>query len=130
MSKLILIIDDSATVCKIIETCLSREGFEVYGFSDGITAMHWLVETQRIPDLVILDIVLPKMDGFEVAHRLRQKPQFAQTVIIMLSRHDGMIDRIKGRLAGASASMTKPFKAQDVISLVESYLGNPNPKEI
>jgi twitching motility two-component system response regulator PilG len=124
MSKLILIIDDSPTVRKIIETCLGREGFEVCGFGDGIEAMRWLVETQRIPDLVILDIGLPWMDGYEIARRLRSKPQFAQTVIIMLSRRDGLLDRLKGRLAGAREYITKPFKAQDVLSVVRSYLGD------
>ncbi|HLZ59384.1 MAG TPA: response regulator [Ktedonosporobacter sp.] len=126
MSKLVMVIDDSATVRKIIETCLGREGFEVKGFTDGVEAMKWLTEPySRPPDLVILDIGLPKMDGYEVARRLKTKPQFASTVIVMLSRRDGMIDRIKGRLAGAKDYITKPFKTQDVISVIESHLGVP-----
>src|SRR5579859_5189527 len=126
MSKLVMVIDDSATVRKIIETCLGREGFEVKGFADGVEAMKWLTEPySRPPDLVILDIGLPKMDGYEVARRLKTKPQFANTVIVMLSRRDGMIDRIKGRLAGAKDYITKPFKTQDVISVIESHLGVP-----
>jgi len=126
MSKLVMVIDDSATVRKIIETCLGREGFEVKGFSDGVEAMKWLTEPySRPPDLVILDIGLPKMDGYEVARRIKTKPQFANTVIVMLSRRDGMIDRLKGRLAGAKAYITKPFKTQDVISVIEQHLGVP-----
>ena len=126
MSKLVMVIDDSATVRKIIETCLGREGFEVKGFSDGVEAIRWLTEPYaRIPDLVILDIGLPKMDGYEVARRLKAKPQFNTTVIIMLSRRDGMIDRLKGRLAGAKDYITKPFKTQDIISVTQSYLGVP-----
>ena len=128
MSKLVMVIDDSTTVRKIIETCLRRQGFNVLGFSDGVEAMRWLMEpTSRAPDLVFLDIGLPKMDGYEVARRLKIKPQFSNTVIIMLSRRDGMIDRLKGRLAGAKDYITKPFKTQDIVSITESYLGVPAP---
>ena len=124
MSKLVMVIDDSTTIRKIIETCLGRQGFQVVGFPDGVEAMRWLMEpTSRVPDLVLLDIGLPKMDGYEVARRLKIKPQFSNTVIIMLSRRDGMIDRLKGRLAGAKDYITKPFKTQDIISVIESYLG-------
>jgi twitching motility two-component system response regulator PilG len=128
MSKLIMVIDDSTTVRKIIETCLGRQGFQVLGFPDGIEAMRWLMgPTSRVPDLVLLDIGLPKMDGYEVARRLKTKPQFSDTVIVMLSRRDGMIDRLKGRLAGAKDYVTKPFKTQDIIAITESYLGMPAP---
>jgi DNA-binding response OmpR family regulator len=123
MSKLVMVIDDSATVRKIVETCLKREGFDVKSFPDGVEAMRWLTEPEaRIPNLVILDIGLPKMDGYEVARRLKTKPQFSNTVIIMLSRRDGMIDKLKGRLAGAKDYLTKPFKTQDIIAVIESHL--------
>jgi len=126
MSKLVMVIDDSTTVRKIIETCLRRQGFQVMGFPDGVEAIRWLMEpASRVPDLVLLDIGLPKMDGYEVARRLKIKPQFSNTVIVMLSRRDGMIDRLKGRLAGAKDYITKPFKTQDIISVTESYLGMP-----
>lgn len=128
MSKLVMVIDDSATVRKIVETCLRREGFDVKSFPDGVEAMRWLTEPEaRIPDLVILDIGLPKMDGYEVARRLKTKPQFSNTVIVMLSRRDGMIDKLKGRLAGAKDYLTKPFKTQDIIAVIESHLGAPTP---
>jgi len=128
MSKLVMVIDDSTTVRKIIETCLGRQGFQVLGFPDGVEAMRWLMEpTSRMPDLVFLDIGLPKMDGYEVARRLKTKPQLSNAVIVMLSRRDGMIDRLKGRLAGAKDYITKPFKTQDIISVTESYLGIPAP---
>ena len=126
MSKLVMVIDDSATVRKIVETCLGREGFEVLGFQDGLEAIRWLGGPQaRVPDLVILDIGLPKMDGYEVARRLKTKSQFSNTVIVMLSRRDGVIDKLKGRLAGAKDYLTKPFKTQELISVIESHLGVP-----
>ena len=128
MSKLVMVIDDSPTVRKIVETCLRREGFTVVAFADGVEAMQSLTHPQaRIPDLVVLDIALPKMDGYEVARRLKTKPQFNKTIIIMLSRRDGLIDRLKGRLAGAKEYLTKPFKTQDFVAVIESYLGSPVP---
>ncbi len=127
MSKLVMVIDDSPTVRKIIETSLKREGFDSVSFPDGIEALRAITEHSlpRIPDLVILDIGLPKMDGYEFARRLKSKPQFQQTVIIMLTARDGMIDRLKGRLAGAKDYITKPFRTQDVISALHSHLGVP-----
>lgn len=128
MNKLVMVIDDSATVRKIIETCLKREGFDVKSFPDGVEAMRWFTLPEaRIPDLVILDIGLPKMDGYEVARRLKTKPQLNTTVIIMLSRRDGMIDKLKGRLAGAKDYLTKPFKTQELIAVIESHLGASAP---
>jgi DNA-binding response OmpR family regulator len=124
MSKLVMIIDDSTTVRKIIENCLIQKGFEVQGFPDGVEAIRWLTQPgTQVPDLVILDISLPKMDGYEVARRLKSKPQFSNTVIVMLSRHDGMIDRLKGRLVGAKDYLTKPFKTQDIVNVIETHLG-------
>jgi DNA-binding response OmpR family regulator len=123
MGKLVMVIDDSATVRKIIETCLGREGFEVKTFNDGVEAVRWLTEPQApVPDLVLLDIELPKMDGYEVARRLKTKQRFHDTVIVMLSRRDGVIDRIKGRLVGARDYVSKPFKTQDIIAITQAYL--------
>ena len=125
MGKLVMVIDDFTTVRKIIETCLGREGFDVQGFPDGVEAIRWLTQPDtRIPDLVILDIGLPKMDGYEVARRLKTKPQFSDTIIIMLSRRDGMIDKLKGRLVGAKDYLTKPFKTQDIVEVIEAHLGH------
>jgi twitching motility two-component system response regulator PilG len=131
MNKLVMVIDDSPTVRKIVETSLRREGFIVEGYTDGIEAIKALTSPHaRVPDLVLLDIGLPKMDGYEVARYLKMKPQFSNTVIIMLSRRDGMIDRLKGRLAGAKDYITKPFRTQDIISIIESYIGVPTPSQV
>jgi twitching motility two-component system response regulator PilG len=119
--RLIMIIDDSSTVRKIFETCLSRAGFSVASFPDGVEAMRWFTEPNaRVPDLIFLDIGLPKIDGYEVARRLNAKPQFSNTVIVMVSRRNGIIDMLKGRLAGAKGYLTKPCTTQDILSVVES----------
>jgi CheY-like chemotaxis protein len=124
MGKLVMVIDDSSTVRNIIANCLGNKGFTVHGFSDGVEAMHWLTQPEaQVPDLIILDISLPKMDGYEVARRLKSKPQFSDTIIVMLSRHDGMIDKLKARLVGAKDYLSKPFSTRDIIAVTESHLG-------
>jgi DNA-binding response OmpR family regulator len=126
MKKFVMVIDDSPTVRKVVETCLRRENFEVRSFVDGVEAIHWLTSPEaRIPDLVLLDIGLPKMDGYEVAKRLRTKQQFSNTIIVMLTRRDSVIDRLKGRLAGAKEYITKPFKIQDIVHSVQTQLNLP-----
>ncbi len=126
-NKFIMVIDDSPTVRKIIETCLRREDFDVRSFTDGVEAMRWITNDPeaRIPDLVLLDINLPKMDGYEVARRFKTKPIFNNTIIIMLSRRDSVIDRLKGRLAGAKDYITKPFKTQEIVSIIKEQLNVP-----
>ncbi|HLX41508.1 MAG TPA: response regulator [Ktedonobacteraceae bacterium] len=125
MNKLVMIVEDSLTVRKIIETSLKREGIEYVSYVDGFDALSAITELRlrRIPDLIILDIGLPRMDGYEFARRLKTKPQFNNTVIVMLTSRDGVIDRLKGRLAGAKEYMTKPFRTQDVMSVLHTYLG-------
>ena len=127
MGKFIMVIDDSPTVRKIIETCLRREDFDVRSFTDGVEAMRWITNDSeaRVPDLVLLDIGLPKMDGYEVARRLKSKPLFNNTIIVMLSRRDGVIDRLKGRLAGAKDYITKPFKTQELVAIIQEQLNVP-----
>ncbi len=125
MSKLVMIIDDSLTVRKIMETSLKREGFRSVSYPDGIQALRALNEGLPIPDLVLLDIGLPKMDGYEVARHLKTKQQFGNTTIVMISKRDGVIDRLKGRLAGAKDYITKPFKTQEVMTIVHSHLSSP-----
>ena len=127
MRKLVMVIDDSATVRKIIEVSLRREGLEVVSYPDGIEALRAVTNGQldRLPDLVILDIDLPRMNGFEIARYLRSKPQWNRTVIVILTRHDGVVHRLKARLAGAQAYLTKPFTTQRIIDVMHSSLGLP-----
>jgi DNA-binding response OmpR family regulator len=123
-STLILIIDDSPTIRKIVETGLRREGFEVISFPDGVEALTWLASPQgRLPGLILLDVNMPKMDGYEVARHLKARPHYKNIVIVMLTRRDGIMDRLKSRLAGAEDYLTKPFKTQDLLAVVTTRLG-------
>jgi twitching motility two-component system response regulator PilG len=125
MSKFVMVIDDSPTVCKIIETSLRREGYEVKSFADGIQAMQWLLKPEaRIPDLVFVDLCLPKLDGYEVIQSLKSKSAFARTTFVIISRRDGLVDKLKGRLAGARTYLTKPLKTQELLAIAHTYLGD------
>jgi twitching motility two-component system response regulator PilG len=126
MSKLVVVIDNSITVCKVLETCLRRAGYEVKSFSDGVLALQWLRSPEaRIPDLVLIDVCLPRLDGYQVILHLHVQPIFEQTIFIIITRRDGLIDKLKGRLVGARAYLTKPFKTEQLMQLVQSYLGIP-----
>ncbi len=130
--KLIMVIDASPTTRKIIEVCLRREGLEVVSYPDGIKALRAIADRylDRIPDLVIVDLDLPKMSGFEIARYLRSKPQWGRTFIVILSRHDGILVRLKARLAGAQAYLTKPFTTQMIVGVVKTRLGLPQPSSL
>lgn len=119
----IMLIDDSEIVRKIIEVSFQRIGIPVSIFPDGITAIRALAQHQvTVPRLLLLDIGLPRMNGYEVASILRSKKEFEQTIIIMLSGHDGMVDRLRSKLIGARDFIAKPFRVSQVISTVCSYL--------
>ena len=126
MSRLVMVIDDSATVRKIIQVCLERAGYEVIGFPDGVEAIRWLtIQRAHLPQLVFLDIEMPRMDGYAVAQCLKAKSQCSDMVIVMLSARNGILDRLKGRLAGADDYLTKPFTTQTILAIVRVYLGCP-----
>ena len=126
MPKQVMIIDDSLTVRKIVEVSLRRKGIACSCYASGFEALRALsAQKEAVPDLVFLDVGLPKMDGYRVAQHLKAKQEYKETVIVMLSGHTGMLDRLKGRLAGARNYMTKPFKTDDILSVVYEYLNIP-----
>ncbi|HEU5379841.1 MAG TPA: response regulator [Ktedonobacteraceae bacterium] len=121
-SRLVAIIDDALTVRKTLETQLRHQGIATVSFSDGFEALRWLQSTGKIPDLFVLDVGLPKMDGYEIARHLKAKENFKKTIIIILSSRDGVIDRLKGRLSDAVEYITKPFRYPEVVLCILRYL--------
>ena len=120
----VVVVDDSRVVRKILEVSLRRAGYVVECFEDGIEALRSLQAPERawLPDLVILDVMLPKMDGYEVAIYLKRCPELRGIAIVMLSCRDGLLDRVKARLAGANAYLTKPFSPHEVTEVVRGLL--------
>lgn len=124
MTPLIMVIEDSPTTRKILEVCLCRAGYEAICFADGVEAIRWLTRPLvQVPQLVILDIGLPTMDGYDVIRHIKAKPACAQTIFVILSGRAGVLDKLKGRLSGANVYLTRPFKTQDIVAVVEAYLG-------
>jgi len=131
MSNLVMIVDDSLTVRKILEVSLKRAGVEVIAYTDGIKALEALMSgaLPNLPEVIILDIMMPKLNGFAMARLLRSKPQFRHIPIIMLTSRDGMLSQLRGRMAGATEYLTKPFKTQELIEVVSRYL-KPDEQQI
>jgi len=117
---IILIVDDSPTVRKIVQLTLQREGLAVISASDGLGALAAVTDYQ--PDLILLDIVLPHMDGYSICQIIRKNPDFRETPIIMLSGRDGIFDKMRGRLAGSSEYLTKPFDSHELAQTVLKHL--------
>lgn len=118
-AKYIVVIDDSPTIRKIIEMALCRVGYQVMSFHDGFEVLKWFAQQgARVPDLLVVDVELPKVDGYEVIQRLRANPKLAHTQCIILSQRDGVLDKVKGRLVGARAYITKPFSIQELLATV------------
>lgn len=124
MTVFVMVIDDSLVIRKILETCLCRAGYDTRSFPDGVEALCWLNTTEaRIPDLVVVDLSLPKMDGYQVIQQIKLRPALVRTRLVILSQHDGILDRLKGRLVGANAYLTKPFKTAQVLTVIQAQLG-------
>jgi DNA-binding response OmpR family regulator len=122
-ASFIMIIDDSPTICKILEVTLRRQGYQVMSFQQPVLALHALFQTKDVPfpDLLFVDLILPRLNGFQLIQFLRDHPQSRHLPIIAISRRDGLMDRLRARLAGANEYVTKPFKIQDIVKLVQRY---------
>lgn len=118
--KTILVVDDSPTVRKLISGKLEKSGHVVVCASDGVEALEHL-ET-GIPDLVLLDITMPRMDGYEVCKHIRANPQAKDLPVVMISGKDGFFDKVRGRMAGSTGYVTKPFGPETLMKALETYL--------
>ncbi|MFN2502320.1 MAG: response regulator [Pyrinomonadaceae bacterium] len=126
-SKTILVVDDSATVRKLISGKLEKSGHNVVCAVDGVDALEKLAETS--PDLVLLDITMPRMDGYEVCKQIRANPAAKDTPVVMISGRDGFFDKVRGKMAGTTAYITKPFGPETLMKALETYLlpeGHPD----
>ncbi len=118
--RLVLAVDDSLTVRKIVAMTLERFGYRVLSAADGMQALARLNEHR--PDLILLDITMPRMDGYQVCKTIKQNPYTRQIPVLMLSGKDGFFDKVKGKLAGATDYLTKPFQEDELVKAVEKYM--------
>lgn len=116
----ILVVDDSATVRKLISSKLEKCGHNVTCAQDGVEALERLGES--FPDLVLLDITMPRMDGYEVCKNIRSRPDGRSVPVVMISGKDGFFDKVRGRMAGCSGYVTKPFGPETLMKALDAYL--------
>ena len=115
----VLVIDDSNTIRRSAELFLRQAGFEVILAEDGFDALAKINDHQ--PQIIFVDIMMPRLDGYQTCALIKQNPLLKATPVIMLSSKDGVFDRARGRLAGSDRYLTKPFTKEGLIEAVNEY---------
>lgn len=115
-----MVVDDSQTIRKTAETLLGKAGYEVVSAQDGFEALALVA--QHRPDLIFIDIMMPRLDGYQACALIKGNRQYAKTPVIMLSSKDGLFDRARGRLVGSDQYLTKPFTRDELLAAVEAHL--------
>lgn len=114
-------IDDGKTICDIVESILIQYAYEVIATTSPLDALGQVFQVK--PDLILCDIEMPELNGYEICAMLRTSTAFKQVPIVMLTGKDGFIDRVKARMVGATDYLTKPFQTEELLTLVERYVG-------
>ena len=117
---LVMAVDDSLTVRKVVNLTLERNGYRVITAADGMEALALL--NDHTPHLILLDITMPRMDGYQVCKVIKQNPYTKSIPVVMLSGNDGFFDKMKGKLAGATDYLTKPFKEDTLLASLKKYV--------
>jgi len=120
----VLVIDDSNTIRRSAELFLRQAGFEVILAEDGFDALAEINDHQ--PHVIFVDIMMPRLDGYQTCALIKQNPELKSTPVIMLSSKDGVFDRARGRLAGSDRYLTKPFTQEALVEVVAQYVKNPS----
>ena len=116
----ILLVDDHRTVLRLLETILRLQGYEVVYARDGEEGVA--VARRELPDLILLDVMMPKLDGFKACRQLKDDPRTSHIPVIFLSARIEDADAETGRRAGGAEFLKKPFKSQQIIALLDRYL--------
>lgn len=122
-NRTILVVDDSATVRKLVAGKLEKSGHEVICAVDGVDALEKLQD--MIPDLILLDINMPRMDGYQVCKLIRTNETTKDVPVVMISGKDGFFDKVRGRMAGTTGYITKPFGPETLMKTIETYVVQP-----
>ncbi|MFW5867902.1 MAG: response regulator transcription factor [Armatimonadota bacterium] len=117
MAKKILVVDDERHIVRLVEVNLSRAGYDVATAYDGVEALEKVEEEK--PDMIVLDVMMPRMDGFEVLKRLQADPDTQDIPVIMLTAKAQDADIFRGWSSGVSSYLTKPFNPRELLTFVE-----------
>jgi len=116
----ILVVDDSKTIRRTAETLLTKEGCQVFTAIDGFDALSKIADHQ--PDLIFVDIMMPRLDGYETCSLIKHNKVFKETPVIMLSSKDGLFDRARGRIVGSEQYLTKPFTKDELLGAISNQI--------
>ncbi len=115
-----MVIDDSKTIRRTAETLLKKEGCEVVTANDGFEALSKISDLQ--PDLIFVDIMMPRLDGYQTCSVIKTNKLFRSTPVIMLSSKDGLFDKARGRMVGSEQYLTKPFTREELLSAIRKFV--------
>ena len=115
----VMVIDDSNTIRRSAEIFLAQAGCQVVLAEDGFDALAKIAD--HAPDLIFVDIMMPRLDGYQTCALIKKNPRLAPTPVIMLSSRDGLFDRARGRMAGSDEYLTKPFTKDSLLKAVASH---------
>ncbi len=118
----VLVIDDSNTIRRTAETLLAKAGCDVATASDGFDSLAKIVDIK--PDIIFIDIMMPRLDGYQTCALIKNNAEFKSTPVIMLSSKDGLFDKAKGRVVGADDYLTKPFGRAELLDALERYVAS------
>jgi twitching motility two-component system response regulator PilG len=115
----ILVVDDSATIRRSAETMLANKGYEVFTAENGFEALSKI--TRHQPDLIFVDIMMPRLDGYQTCAIIKNNAEFRETPVVMLTSKDGLFDMARGRVVGSDQYLTKPFTREELLGAVKQH---------
>lgn len=118
----VLVIDDSKTIRRSAENLLAQEGYSVITADDGYEALAKVVEHN--PDIIFVDIMMPRLDGYQTCALIKNNSRYAKIPIILLSSKDSIFDKARGRIVGSQYYLTKPFTRDDLLGAINGHLHN------
>ena len=117
----VMVIDDSKTIRRTAETLLKKEGCEVVTAIDGFEALAKISDQQ--PNIIFVDIMMPRLDGYQTCALIKNNQMFKSTPVIMLSSKDGLFDKARGRIVGSEQYLTKPFTREELLGAIRRHVG-------
>ena len=115
-----MVIDDSKTIRRTAETLLKKVGCEVITALDGFDALSKIADQK--PDIIFIDIMMPRLDGYQTCALIKNNKDFKHTPIVMLSSKDGLFDKAKGRIVGSDQYLTKPFSREELLGAIRNHI--------
>ncbi len=119
----VMVIDDSNTIRRSAEIFLKQAGCEVILAEDGFDALAKI--TDHLPDIIFVDVMMPRLDGYQTCSLIKKNARFRETPVVMLSSKDGLFDRARGRMVGSDEYLTKPFTKDSLLKAVGEHAGVP-----